>query len=70
MILFGRCLVEKQTLPDNPVAKELADYHLMLKSQTDANGNPLLRGKHIQGKCMAKTANLMFKEFVKRFVVK
>ena len=42
----------------------------MLKSQTDANGNPLLRGKHIQGKCMAKTANLMFKEFVKRFVVK
>ena len=42
----------------------------MLKPQADANGQPLLNEKHIQGKLMAKTANLMFKEFVKRFVVR
>ena len=62
--------VETSRLPNNPVTKELADYCDMLKSQTDANGKPLLNGKHIQGKLMAKTANLMFKEFVKRFVVR
>ena len=57
-------------LPNNPVAKELADYSNKLKSQADAKGQPLLNGKHIQGKLMAKTANLMLKEFVERFVAK
>ena len=62
--------VETSRLPKNPVTDELTDYCAMLKSQTDANGKPLLNGKHIQGKLMAKTANLMFKEFVKRFVTR
>ena len=31
------------------IPKELADYFAMLKSQAEANGQPLLNGKHIQG---------------------
>ena len=48
----------------------MADYSNMLKSQADAKGQPLLNGKHIQGKLMAKTANLLLKEFVERLVAK
>ncbi len=59
--------VETNYLPDTPIARELADYCIKLKSQTDSNGKMLLHGKHIQGKLMAKVANLMFKELVKRF---
>ena len=51
----------------NPVNSELIDYRFKLKSQRDANGKPLLYGKHIQGKLMAKIANMLFKELVSVF---
>ena len=60
----------KLNFSSNPVTHELADCCANLKSQTDPNRQPFLSGKHIQGKLMAKTANLMFKEFAKRLVAR
>ena len=56
--------VETGKIEMNPVNSELIDYCFKLKSQRDANGKPLLHGKHIQGKLMAKIANMLFKELV------
>ncbi|MDZ7956434.1 MAG: hypothetical protein RMY34_00745 [Aulosira sp. DedQUE10] len=36
-----------------------------LKAITDNSGKQLLNGKHLQGKLMAKVANLLFDQFVK-----
>jgi hypothetical protein len=64
------CQIETSRLPENDVTKKLNDYREKLKSTTNEHGEKLLNGKHLQGKLMAKVANLMYAELVKKFVQK
>lgn len=60
--------VETGHLPETEQTSQLMDYCYYLKSQSDRSGKPLLHGKHVQGKLMAKLTNCLFKELVKTFV--
>ena len=69
----GRLWIEREYREAKKTQKELNDGTIKVKfapGDVKRVKKNLLRGKHIQGKCMAKTANLMFKEFVKMFVTK
>lgn len=59
------CQVETGKLKPNPVTKRLLDYKDSLKNLTTPQGKQLLNGKHLQGKLMAKVANMLFDELVK-----
>lgn len=59
------CQVETGKLKPNPVTKRLLDYKDDLKNLTTPQGKQLLNGKHLQGKLMAKVANMLFEELVK-----
>jgi hypothetical protein len=59
------CQVETGKLKTNPVTKRLLDYKNSLKNLTTPQGKQLLNGKHLQGKLMAKVANMLFDELVK-----
>ncbi|WGV24764.1 transposase [Halotia branconii] len=58
------CQVETEKLPDSNTAAAMLDYRTKLKDFTDESGRQLLNGKHLQGKLMAKVANLLFNLFV------
>ncbi|HLO85788.1 MAG TPA: transposase, partial [Nostocaceae cyanobacterium] len=60
------CQLETGKLPENDVTKQLKDYREKLKSNTNEQGEQLLNGKHLQGKLMAKVANLLYNELVKK----
>lgn len=59
------CQVETGKLKPNSVTKRLLDYKNALKNLTTPQGKQLLNGKHLQGKLMAKVANMLFDELVK-----
>lgn len=59
------CQVETGKLKRNPVTQRLLDYKDALKNLTTPQGKQLLNGKHLQGKLMAKVANMLFDELVK-----
>jgi hypothetical protein len=59
------CQVETGKLKRNPVTQRLLDYKDSLKNLTTPQGKQLLNGKHLQGKLMAKVANMLFDELVK-----
>jgi cytochrome b len=59
------CQVETGKLKPNSVTKRLLDYKNSLKNLTTPQGKQLLNGKHLQGKLMAKVANMLFDELVK-----
>jgi len=61
--------IETGRLPTNEITNSLITYRDYLKSLTDAQGKPLLNGKHIQGKLMSKTINLLYAELVKELRV-
>ncbi|MDZ8052957.1 MAG: transposase [Aulosira sp. ZfuVER01] len=58
------CQVETERLPDNDTAATMLEYRSKLKDFTDESGRQLLNGKHLQGKLMAKVANLLFSHLV------
>ncbi|MCV3216679.1 hypothetical protein OGM63_24780 [Plectonema radiosum NIES-515] len=58
------CQVETGKLKPNSVTKRLLDYKDSLKNLTTPQGKQLLNGKHLQGKLMAKVANMLFDELV------
>lgn len=62
--------IETESLPKSEVGEILIERKNQLKEATDLNGKPLLNGKHIQGKLMSKTANLMYKRFLQEFANK
>lgn len=59
------CQVETGKLKPNSITKRLLDYKDVLKNLTTPQGKQLLNGKHLQGKLMAKVANMLFDELVK-----
>ncbi|MEM9543568.1 MAG: transposase [Cyanobacteria bacterium P01_E01_bin.42] len=59
--------VEPDRGPDTPEFRELVNYRDDLKERKDPSGKPLLNGRHIEGKIMSKTTNLLFKVFVQTF---
>ncbi len=59
------CNIETGHVPATEPNKVLLDKRDELKQITNANGEKLLDGKHIQSKLMGKTCNLLFKELVK-----
>lgn len=64
------CQLETGKLPDSKVAAELILKRDELKSQVNAQGDKLLNGRHIQGKLMAKVANMLFIELVTALAVR
>lgn len=64
------CQVETERLPDSDTAALMLQYRAKLKDFTDDSGRQLLNGKHLQGKLMAKVANLLFNAFVDAIAVK
>ncbi|MCC5640079.1 transposase [Nostoc sp. CHAB 5844] len=58
------CQIETERLPDSHIASIMLEYRSKLKDFTDESGRQLLNGKHLQGKLMAKVANLLFKGLV------
>ncbi|MEH2069152.1 MAG: hypothetical protein V7K47_13495 [Nostoc sp.] len=58
------CQVETDKLPTNDTTVAVLDTKSDLKAITDNSGKQLLNGKHLQGKLMAKVANLLFDELV------
>jgi hypothetical protein len=67
--LFLHTLTKVETghLPKTEVNELILERKDKLKDAVDANGKPLLNGKHVQGKLMSKTVNLMYKRFLHRF---
>ncbi len=53
-------------LPLNNITTEIMKCQTKLIKQVDAQGKPLLNGKHIQNKLMSKVANMLFRELVKK----
>lgn len=64
------CQVETGRLPVNEITTALLKYKNELKDITNSQGKQMLNGKHLQGKLMAKVANLLFGEFVKAIAKK
>ncbi len=64
------CQVETGKLPNSKVAAALIAYRDDLKCQVNPQGETLLNGRHIQGKLMAKVANLLFTELVSALAVR
>ncbi|BAY34195.1 hypothetical protein NIES2107_61000 [Nostoc carneum NIES-2107] len=58
------CQVETGKLPENDISTTLLDAKDNLKGITDNSGKQMLNGKHLQGKLMAKVANLLFNQLV------
>jgi hypothetical protein len=58
------CQIETERLPDTNTAAAILEYRTKLKDFTDDSGRQLLNGKHLQGKLMAKVANLLFNKLV------
>lgn len=61
---YTLCQVETGKLPKNKITAALIEYRDSLKNVTTPQGKQLLNGKHLQGKLMAKVANLLFDELV------
>jgi hypothetical protein len=58
---------ETERLPKTEVNELILEHKDKLKEAIDSNGKPMLNGKHIQGKLMSKTVNLLYKKFLHKF---
>ncbi|TAF13252.1 MAG: hypothetical protein EAZ76_12195 [Nostocales cyanobacterium] len=59
--------IETGNVPENEITKNLLDYMDLLKANSNASGEKLLNGKHVQAKLMSKVCNLLFAELVKMY---
>ncbi|MBD2363401.1 hypothetical protein H6G36_19770 [Anabaena minutissima FACHB-250] len=62
--LLDRIYPFKTFLVDGNTAAAIFEYRTKLKDFTDDSGRQLLNGKRLQGKLMAKVANLLFNKLV------
>lgn len=64
------CQVETDKLPETKTTQAILKAKTTLKGIVDNSGQQLLNGKHLQGKLMAKVANLLFSDLVSAIAVK
>jgi hypothetical protein len=64
---YTLCALEAGNVPKNELTSQLLEYMDLLKANSNASGEKLLNGKHVQAKLMSKVVNLLFAELVKMY---